>query len=513
MMRRRVAGIVLAILVVAFVAIPAAFAVADPISGVAVLRSWTFEGTDATPVVTAAHPFPTSDDTAWWGVVAGHGRTGNGLWCAGAGTAPGTWPTYKALNTAGIADFPVSDTGGFYVSDFTFWYKYPDAAQLADPFYALGWVSGTAHGANWTPVGLAPGVTGNTWVQRDYNRTGGAAILPSGEGSVRFVFNAYASFNGYGPTIDDVQLTGYKYGPVRSLNASRSVGTSTTVDLAWDAPVIAPNSTTVDTRTINYTVWRKDLSNNTFTQFVVPSSAGHVTASDTAAPVDRALQYFVQGYDGPTAYGMLANLVQVAQATPHFESANTPPSPVGYGGSASVGAHLVDQMGPIGGHASTIQVQQSYTGGAPWTPVAGVTEGAAGAYSGTVPNIAVNAAYRLFDTATQASSVPVLVQVNPYVTTPSTPSKVKHGKYFATKGSVSRVPFASRTITLRAYRKEGKKWVLRATVNVGVGAGAGVSAYKKNIKLTKKGSWRMTVTVADSYNTPKISAFRYFTVK
>ena len=129
-MKRQAAWLVLVILAVALIAPAAAQAVPGPQPGRVVVNSYDFETseTTATSVAKLKTALPTT--TAWWGNVATHGIDGStGLWCAGSG-AGGVWPAYPGGKTQGVANFAVSDTSDFYVSDFSFYYRYPTASTF-----------------------------------------------------------------------------------------------------------------------------------------------------------------------------------------------------------------------------------------------------------------------------------------------------------------------------------------------------------------------------------------------
>lgn len=516
---RVAARTVLVLLAMSFLVLSLQSAFADPQQGVTIVKQFTMETGDPNVPVTYILPGASSDVTAWWGIVAQAHSGTKGLWCAGTG---GALPNYVGSKTAGMADFAIPDTSAYYVSDFTYWYKFPSRTSYPEtPFYKLGWVASPLDPkvAPWTAVPALgdPLPLAANWTQVTVNRTGGTADLSSAAGTAKFTFNDWAGGgSAAGVTIDDVQVAGYLFGPVRTLTAARSVGSSSTVDLAWDAPYRFANNTTVDTRAINYRVWRKDVGTGVYTELAaVPSSAGHITATDASAPVDAALEYDVQAYNGSsvTDWGELRKSSTVPIAIPHFDTANTSPTNVGYGGQSTVSARFADYTGPLGGLASGMQVQCSYDGGATWNPAGGVTEGAAGVYTGTGTSF-VNSTYRLFDTVTGMGSAPTLVRANMYLTTPGTPSSVKRNKVFYVTGKVSRVPVATRTVTLYAYQVVGKKLVLRAKTTYKAGAGINsIASYKVKMKLTRKATYKIRAVVSDAYNNPFTTGYRTFKAK
>ena len=301
----------------------AAFAVTGPQTGTVVLKNYTFE-TNTAADSGDYYSYNTYRGGAtgdyWWGRVTGHGynNTGTGLWCAAnhgafshlnpAVAVPAA--SYGTVNngflTDGEADFALDDTTGWYKSDFSYQYFYPSPAPNdtnGNPLKLFWYNQGTAvHGAN-PDVIVSQGLANvGAWTQVTYNRTGGTPPpFPTGAGAVKFEYiDPYVpGLGGYGATLDNIKLDGYKYGPVRSLNAVRGSGaTSTTVNVTWAAPVISAGSTTVDGRAITYHVWRKSAS-NVYTE--VGSGTSGLTVADTGVPTDQAFTYVVQAFDTANA--------------------------------------------------------------------------------------------------------------------------------------------------------------------------------------------------------------------
>ena len=119
----------------------------------------------------------------------------------------------------------------------------------------------------------------------------------------QFVSDSDQTTTGIGPSIDDVSITGYKYGPVRSLNAVRS---GSHVDLSWAAPYTSTANTVADTRPIAYRVWRADNATpSDWTELTGLNGVNRtalLTFEDTS-PSHNASRYFVQAWDTGTGAG------------------------------------------------------------------------------------------------------------------------------------------------------------------------------------------------------------------
>ena len=303
---RRAASIVLMLVAVALVAFPVTIAAAVGPSNVPVVaKVYTFEpsGLSADSISMTLGSSP-ENRTYWWGRTSAAAHTGSwALWCAGSGAA---WPSWSGW-TRGNANFTLPDTSNWYQSDFSYWYIYP--SKTVDSTFVLRWFGSpkdptTDVADSQISTLTPPGVT-STWTQVSVHRTGGTdgqQPMASGAGSVQFSFdNIFGAGSAAGPTIDDVTLSGWKYGPARSVAAVRAASPATTVNVSWLAPYSAPApNTTPDARTIDYHVWRYDFSTATSTDVGTVQTPG-VAFSDTSAPADHVLRYTVQAVDPSNA--------------------------------------------------------------------------------------------------------------------------------------------------------------------------------------------------------------------
>jgi hypothetical protein len=263
-------------------------------------------------------PTPGDPSPAYWGRITQRKHTGSyGLWCAGSipnQTTSAAWTTFAGRYpdyTKGMAVFDVPELADYYSANLDYWYDMPSIGSNDGDALNIDW-SATTGGDFWqNNIGQA---VVSVWTRNVYSLT---APTPPGAyrpvnlsrtpGKVRFLFiddaSAYESpTNGEGPTIDDVTVTGYKYGPVRNLAATV---TGSGVNLSWMMPA---RSTALlaasEERPVTYRVWRSpDVQPYTWTE-VTDARVSGTTLLDTA-PLDGTSRYIVQAWDlaGGSGYG------------------------------------------------------------------------------------------------------------------------------------------------------------------------------------------------------------------
>ena len=120
---------------------------------------------------------------------------------------------------------------------------------------------------------------------RFYDATEGAGMTP----------------NGTGPIVDDVRITGYKFGPISSLAAQYVSGSG--VKLTWGRPGRSTAQPKVpEERALAYRVWRRSIGGS-WTEL---TSHGRISATqftDPRATKSSAYQYAVQAWDVGTGAG------------------------------------------------------------------------------------------------------------------------------------------------------------------------------------------------------------------
>jgi hypothetical protein len=281
-----------------------------------------FEG--ATPANLALDwvtPAPATPYPAYWGPITDQKHTGSrGLWCAGlipesASTAAWTTFNHKYPDfTAGLATFTLPELADYYSTTLDYWYRMPTIGSADGDSFVVEWSSAVG-GALWDYRTGWP--LTSAWTHVTLNMTvptpGGQSRpvnLSRTPGQVRFRFIDDTSVynesptTGEGPTIDDVTVSGYKYGPVRSLHTT-AVGAGS-VSLAWTRPARSTAiGATDDTRTITYHVWRsRDVQPYSWTEVGTGVTGTSIT---DASPRGGTWRYIVQAWDPVpgTGYGEL----------------------------------------------------------------------------------------------------------------------------------------------------------------------------------------------------------------
>ncbi|HEY5484686.1 MAG TPA: InlB B-repeat-containing protein [Propionibacteriaceae bacterium] len=256
---------------------------------------------------------------AYWGRVAASGESfspTHGLWCAG-GVPNASWTTSSAATagawasptgwtdfggyypsfTAGLASFSVPELADYYSAFLSYRYLMPSIGPNDASTFNVKWQ--TFGGATWDTNSDQPQV--GAWTAVNYPLTTPSTgdlhsiNLSRSGGDVVFQFVELWGDSAEGPTIDDVSVTGYKYGPVRGLHA---VGvTPTSVSLAWTKPA---RSTVIgaadETRSITYRVWRsRDVQPYSWTEVTDARVVGTTFVDN--APRGGTMRYIVQAWD------------------------------------------------------------------------------------------------------------------------------------------------------------------------------------------------------------------------
>jgi putative cell wall-binding protein len=315
---RTVAAFAALTVAVLFAGVASCYAAAPPTSAIAITPAQGFETAVASPW--AVMPFDVAGqpaNVAYWGPVTGKAHSGSrSLWVAGTlanGTANPLAATYPSP-CSGTASLTL-DLSQYYSASMAFSYALAQYPGTSTPFPDMGgndtflfgwWANGAAVGHTVTNLPQ----TGTGWSTKTYSLTDAAGDVnlsrKAGNAEFRFIDQDEGGYlyppSGRGPFLDDVSVTGFKYGPVRSLAAVRSSGL---VHLTWAAPYTAVGSSVADTRTIGYRVWR--------TPNTVPYAWSEITSStarptgasfdDTRAAVGVQYRYVVQAWDPGTGSG------------------------------------------------------------------------------------------------------------------------------------------------------------------------------------------------------------------
>lgn len=341
--------ILFALVVAVVVAVPAVAFAAAPPSTPAVIASENF---DVWPsAVGSMTTFPSglvlqpgalpvgSAVVGWWGrnFLRHEGTTGNGMWCAGSPIAPLTWPqnypedtsTDPRQATAGEASIDLTQAADYYSTVVSFDYNMPSlgAGEISQSGY--GFV------ASWLLQSLPPNdasshiatlTTSTGWAHVNVDVSNASSAfgnsLSRESGYFRLLWHDYDELSGVrtgvGPTVDNLVIAGYKFGPVRNLTATSTV-TSDTV-LNWDAPWRSTAATSVEERPIEYHIWRSPVGANTWAE-TTDSVVASTSFTDTGAVLgdwDYQVQVWDQG--GGPGYGQAVKYLSTPPAPPRTPS-------------------------------------------------------------------------------------------------------------------------------------------------------------------------------------------------
>jgi hypothetical protein len=481
----------------------------------------------AQPLEVWAYPSFTPTPTAWWGPAAG-GVSGMGLWCAGTQGAS-SYPFFP-LNTGGDAAWNVPDTSDYYTSSLRFSYKWPLPADYTD--FALRWFD---EGAN--PKVAAPSSSSlpdptNAYVTREYPRTSGPTSLQnktvsSAAGTLEFQFmdwehNAIRGPVCPGVTIDNLQVTGWRYGKVQSLEASRVSDTGVLV--SWGKPKASPNSDVEAAGSPTYRVWRHDLRSDSWVEVTsesarVPDSERSIV--DTSAATGGVFEYWVQAWGSgqeAAAYGESLMSIRVSPPLTQFTGVAASPRAVAYNGVTVLSASLsgVSPSTPLTGQIVTAMVSAD---GVNWRAYRNAIEDSPGHYRVSL-NTTTKTFYRLrFGGTDQYSFVngpTIVVTSKAYLSTPSaSTTRPTHNKTSVTFSGYLKPKHAagSKSVVIKAYRYENRKWKLRQTFSATNYNYNSYTKYSARFKLKYAGKWRVYAYHADANHLATTSGYRALTVK
>lgn len=300
---RRIVAITLAWCLLA----SSAFA-APPDAGPEEIRRVEFEVSEPDltlePIIISGDPEP----TAFWGYSTPWGRGGSrGLWCAGSSGATTQYPK----DTGGRAILRMDELSAFFEAQLQFWYLFPTAGAADTEQFIMSVARIDAAGKRIEPSVIQGEVLGlsSTWTSRTFQLGAGNTDalsrhatgawwqfrdLSEGEGLL--------SKQGQGPAIDDVVLTGYRFGPVRSLTSTWSASPAG-VSLSWAKPATSATNSSEDTRTISYRVWRAAAGADTWTELTAGDRAATTSLLDTTAQNESAYDYVVQAWEPGSGIG------------------------------------------------------------------------------------------------------------------------------------------------------------------------------------------------------------------
>lgn len=307
----------------------------------------------------------------YWGPVTFRALSGyRGLWCNGS-RANGV---QYLSDSAGWANFVLTQTAEYYDSDVSFGLSLPsrgagDQTSFGVKIEQKDVVSTSVYEnfsitapGQWRIVKLNLGAD-------PYNP------LARKAGNLRFRWTDRAidpSENppvGEGATIDDVVVTGWKYGPVRNLGASVGPGS---VSVSWDRPYRAANSASPEERAIAYRIWQAPAGLSDWTEVSSPARIDGTASSYTMPIISEGLvSYSVQAWDQGSGrgYGPSSIVTAAVPVTPPTVALSTPLS--GFTITA-LPTSISGTAGDVGAGVDSVQVRIRRADGYTWDGVAWV---------------------------------------------------------------------------------------------------------------------------------------------
>lgn len=298
------------LLAASIVAVPALALAGEPVTVPQPIFSEGFEGSLPQGAwLDYAVPSPGNPAPAYWGKITARKHAGAyGLWCAGTSTTSSTngWTAFSGkypIYTGALANFEVAQLANYYSASLDLWYTMPtlgteDSGAFNVMWRPLGGVQWDSHyelpvSAGWSNLRFsltAPPV----------GSTGRPIDLSRAAGEIRFNFidssgNVFESpANGEGVTIDDVTVSGFRYGPVRDLFWRVDRGE---VALNWSKPAKSTALLALeDERDVAYRIWRSPNAQPYVWTELTTDRIGGTTFTDVA-PLDGEARYIVQAWE------------------------------------------------------------------------------------------------------------------------------------------------------------------------------------------------------------------------
>ncbi len=419
-----------------------------------------------------------------------------------AGTIPAGAVVYAdyrfpSAGTRGVAVLRLPEAAGLYRVLLSFHYLMPSHGAADADSFSVNWHR--ASNANKTDARWGFKRTGATeWRRVDLDLSAGEdAPLSREAGQVNFQFfdfndPAGAPKNGQGASIDDVVVTGFKYGPVRAMAATLE---GSAMRLAWSKPSRSLTNSAPDDRVVAYRVWRRPTTSATWTELTT-ERVSDAQFRDTTRRPDEPYIYLVQAWDPGTGAGYgepgqwrVSPAGQVTRGS--FMTLSQPPSPR-FGAAASLTGRFADAAG-AGIETRALLIEQALSPTDPWSVVATLSTDASGAFSysaRTERSLYYRARYTDAEFGTVTSPVRrVLPMVG--LSTPA-PSKrtVRVNERFSVSGTMRPSHPVGTILTLEASRAGAatRRFTVRVTART-----ASSCTWKGAIALPSAGVWRIRV--------------------
>jgi len=349
-------GLILVLIVASLAIAPApALAAAPPTGPMTIRASYGFETAYPTDFTTSLYPYIPGSyiyPQYLWGRNTNAKHSGSyGLWCAGMnGTADNSYMYSSGYdyNTGGFARLALPQLANYYSASLDFWYLLPSRGAADTYSFRSSFGPDTDSAHDYATQYEYPLVS--TWAKSTHDitaeqRSGSLSRTP---GVFKWLFinfdeGGVSPAQGIGASIDDVVVTGYMYGPVRSVTTT-SVPTGLKLD--WKRPYRAIGSTNLEERTISYRVWRQPQTAPTdpWTELTesgrITTATENVTYTDTTAVGGVLYRYLVVPYESGTGtgYGEMTEVIgrrEAPPAAPVMTALTSSSHPLGTWASAS----------------------------------------------------------------------------------------------------------------------------------------------------------------------------------
>jgi hypothetical protein len=292
-----------------------------PVSNPATVVADGFESTPAGYTVTQLPWYDQASPAVWAPVSQWHRSGSYGLWCAGSLAGQTSYP----LHTSSYARWLVPALADYYSSSLSFWYVMPSVGAGDAEGLMVAWKPANTSDAEDSHKGLGVFPLTSTWRNSTWSltATSNATDLSRQAGALDIVFTSQdpgfyngTATTGQGPTIDDLLVTGWKFGPAQNL----ALGVNgTTAHLRWDTPAASTVTAAIpDDRPIAYRVYRAP---NDGKYAWVERTSGSITATsfdDDMSGLSGSYLYAVQAEDQlPITDGSDVGYSQLVVSDPH----------------------------------------------------------------------------------------------------------------------------------------------------------------------------------------------------
>jgi putative cell wall-binding protein len=320
---------IVAIAASALLALPAVALAEDPPDAPETVYSSGFESADAALTLGKTDPAA----SAYWGPITQSKRSGSyGLYCSAQ--PANYWSTYAAgTRGQGFVDLPI--LRDYYDSWFEYYYIIPTRGAADTNSFGMGWY-GEDDPGDWDLYNYF-GTTGS-WTRRveEMSDPSNSPGISRQATTLVYVFNdkteggAQTPREGQGATIDDVTVTGYMFGPARSLTADAG---SSSVPVSWQVPWRSREATSTEERSVKYRIWRRMLSPAAGSWSEMTTSGGQsgTTITDNMPPSGVHLEYRVHVWeDGGSGYSEATTIIvdQPPAVTDDAQASYTTPATI-----------------------------------------------------------------------------------------------------------------------------------------------------------------------------------------